>query len=572
MHVKITQSGSRRYVQLVESYRDENGRPKKRTVATLGRVEQLQDELDTVITGLLKLVGRDAKLGPAFPAAAQCSFEPARAYGDVWALTQLWQELGFNDLQRLFRRTRHSIEVEALIRLMVFNRLCDPESKLGTLRWLGTVALPDLDVTSVLHQHLLRAMDALEAQREDVDRVLAGLLRPMVDRELSVVFYDLTTIRAEGSSEQAGDLRQYGMSKEGIVARQILLGVVQTAEGLPIYHEVFDGNVAETRTLLPTLRLLLERFPAIQRLVLVADRGLLSLDNLAQLQALRLRDNQPLEFILAVPARRYNEFTDQLQAWHEATCRDAQIEVLHEQPWQQLRLVAAHDPERASEQREARQRRLAELLALGEQWAQKLDRQDGGQRARGRALSHSGAKARFYRDVSEAHLLKTLKVDLKGDWFSYDVDEAALARAEQMDGKLILLTNVPDMTAAEVVQRYKSLADIERGFRVLKNEIEIGPIYHRLPERIRAHAAICFMALILYRVMRMRLKQRGLSLSPEAALARLQQIQYHQVKFDPSRPAVRGVGTINAAQHEALRGLGLQAPKLAGKMTLLPVV
>jgi transposase len=73
-----------------------------------------------------------------------------------------------------------------------------------------------------------------------------------------------------------------------------------------------------------------------------------------------------------------------------------------------------------------------------------------------------------------------------------------------MDGKLLLVTNVADLSPAEVVTRYKSLADVERGFRVLKSEIDIGPVFHRLP-RIRAHASICFIALILYRVMRQRL-------------------------------------------------------------------
>ena len=70
-----------------------------------------------------------------------------------------------------------------------------------------------------------------------------------------------------------------------------------------------------------------------------------------------------------------------------------------------------------------------------------------------------------------------------------------------MDGKLLLVTNIPDLSPVEVLARYKSLADIERGFRVLKSEIEIGPVYHLLPVRIRAHASICFIALTLYRVM-----------------------------------------------------------------------
>ena len=128
MHVKLTTSGGRRYVQLVESYRDEAGRVKKRTVATLGRAEQVDGSLDAVINGLLKITGREP-MG-AKPPAPTVSFESARALGDVWALTELWKSLGFSELRRVFGRTRHTTDVEALIRLMVLNRLCDPESKL----------------------------------------------------------------------------------------------------------------------------------------------------------------------------------------------------------------------------------------------------------------------------------------------------------------------------------------------------------------------------------------------------------------------------------------------------------
>jgi hypothetical protein len=101
--------------------------------------------------------------------------------GNVWTLTEIWKELGFSDLRRVFRRTRHTIDVEALIRIMVLNRLCDPESKLGVLRWLQTVALPDVELKAVTHQQLLRSMDALMDNQDAVDSVVAGLLRPLVD-------------------------------------------------------------------------------------------------------------------------------------------------------------------------------------------------------------------------------------------------------------------------------------------------------------------------------------------------------------------------------------------------------
>ena len=186
---------------------------------------------------------------------------------------------------------------------------------------------------------------------------------------------------------------------------------------------------------------------------------------------------------------------------------------------------------------------------------------------RGRKLSESGAKARFFHAVSEAHLSRIIKVDLLAETFCYEVDEHAQALAEMMDGKLLLVTNTPDLTPHAIVARYKSLADIERGFKVLKSELEIGPVYHRLPERIRAHAAICFMALILHRVMRMRLAAANAETSPERALACLRRIQYHRIQLDAN--PVSGVSTIQDEQSEILRALNVKKPALPQQLALL---
>lgn len=563
MYVKVTRSGPRRYVQLVESFRNDEGKVKQRTLATLGRLDRMDGALESVINGLMKIAGRAA---PA--PSPTLAFESSRAFGDIWALQQLWHSLGFSALSRTFAKTRHVMDVEALIRAMVFNRLCDPESKLGVLRWLETVAFPGLDVATVTHDHLLRAMDALIDQHATVDQVVAKLLCPLIDQDLSVVFYDLTTIRAEGLSESPQDLRQFGMSKEGVIARQFLLGVVQTAAGLPLYHQVFEGNTGETTTLLPTLQTVLQRYPTIRRLILIADRGLLSLDNLEALSAIRLDHGQPLEFILAVPGRRYYEFTDLLQPFQETCCQGAGHEVIGETHWQEFRLVMAHHPVRAAEQTRKRRDQIQALLDQGARWAGQLDAQDQGQTRRGRPLSDSGAKARFYRAVAEAHLTRIIRVDLKSDLFAYDLDESAQALAEMMDGKLLLVTNTTDLSAAAVIRRYKALADIERGFRVLKSELEIGPVYHRLPERIRAHATLCFMALILYRVMRMKLKAAKSPYSPERALASLRRIQAHRVRVNGQTP-MAGLSTMTDEQAQVFQALDIKKPTATAQLALL---
>ena len=563
MFIKLTRSGGHSYLQLVESFRNDEGKPRQRTVATLGRLDETGGGVDSLLNGLLRVKGLPASTA----APPQVAFESALALGDVWALDQLWKELGFDALHRVFRKARYTTPVEHAIRVMVFNRLCDPESKLGVLRWLETVSIPDVDVAGLTHQHLLRSMDALMDHPQGVDDVVTGLLRPLVDQDLSLVFYDLTTISAAGLSEQKDDVHQYGMSKEGLIARQFMLGVVQTAEGLPIYHEVFDGNQAESPTLLPTLKKVLARFAHIKRLIVVADRGLLSLDNMDELAKIKLPEGKALEFILAVPGRRYGEFAEVLAAL-QAKASAATQEIIDEARWQGLRLVVAHHPERAKEQTVLRRERIAALQEKANQWAGKLDGQDVGVKARGRKLSDSGAKARLYHEVCDAHLARIVKVDLKSELFSYTVDEPALAQAELMDGKLLLVTNVADLTPVEVVQRYKALADIERGFRVLKSEIEIAPVYHRLPERIRAHAMLCFMALIVYRVMRQRLKLAKSDLSPEKALAQLRRIQRHRVSINQAAP-ISGISTINTQQAGVLAALNLKKPTEDTQLSLL---
>jgi transposase len=568
MFIKLTRSGPRSYAQLVESYRDEHGKPRQRTVATLGRIDEAGGQLDSLLAGLLRAKGKPV-VGTGAP---QVRFESALTLGDVWALDSLWHELGFDGLAGVFRRARFTTPVEQALRVMVFNRLCDPESKLGVLRWLQTVSMPGVDADRLSHQHLLRSMDALMDHQEAVDDCVAQLLRPLIDQDLSVVFYDLTTIRAEGHSQQDGDVRHFGMSKEGVIARQFMLGVVQTADGMPIYHEVFDGNTAEAPTLEPTLQKVLARYPHIKRLVVVADRGLLSLDNIQALSKLQVRaqgsGHRPLEFILAVPGRRYGEFVELLAPMTQRMAR-AREEIVQEVQWQGHRLVVAHNRLRAAEQTEQRSARIQALQQRADQLAGKLDAQDAGTVQRGRKLSDSGAKARFFHEVSDAHLGRIIKVDLKSDLFSYEIDERALARAQAMDGKLMLVTNVQDMTPAQVLARYKSLADIERGFRVLKSEIEIAPVFHRLPERIKAHASICFMALILYRVMRQRLKLAASELSPEAALADLRRIQRHTVRIDGGTP-IQGVSTIHQRQAEVLTALKIKnKPTHDSQMSLL---
>ena len=557
MFIKVTQSGGRRYAQLVESFRNEAGQPRQRTVCTLGRLD-VGGDVDKLVAGLQRAQGR----APSSSSLQGLRFLGSRQAGDVWALAQLCKQLELDELAGAWRRSKSEVDVLGCLRAMVWNRLSDAGSKLGVLRWLDTVALPT-EFTfgqAPQHQHLLRAMDVIDEHADALGERLSMLLRPLVDQDLSVVFYDLTTVSVAGESELPGDVRAHGMGKSGKVERQFMLSLVQTADGLPIAHEVHPGNTAEARTLLPTIQRLLARY-ALKRVVLIADRGLLSLDNLKELsalgEALRAEGRDvDVQYILAVPAARYGEFADDLRRLSaeqdSATSWTAQL------PWQQQRLVVAHDPEAAARRRHRREDTLAELVALGQQWGGTLDAQDAGHRRRGRPLSDSGATARFYHAVKDANMAHVVKVDLHGELFNYEIDEARKKYLELLDGKLLLVTNT-DAPADEVVQRYKSLADIERGFRVLKSDIEIGPVYHRLPQRIRAHALICFIALILYRVLRMRLRAAGREGSPTHWLEQLRAIHQQTVQSVEGETA-HGLTEITPAQKALFADLSLPTP------------
>jgi hypothetical protein len=553
MYGKVTASGPRRYVQRVESFRDEHGRPRQRTLATLGRVDALSaQDLAALINGLLRATGR-----PPLAGAGEAAFAPALSCGDTWLLSELWHQLGLGEaIRAVVAHRRTGVDVEALLRVMVLNRLCEPESKLGVLRWLQTIRRPGVRAETVTHQRLLRAMAVLEARQAAIEAAVSGLVRPLLEQELSLVFYDMTSLAVAGSGEVAGELRQYGRAKAGGSARQGLLGLVQTAAGLPLACEVFAGNTVERSTLIQMLETVVARLQ-VQRGVLVVGRGLLSLDNLEDLASLRLPDGQPLEFILAVPARRYGDLATPVRDLHEhLDWARAVDEPIGESHWQGRRLVVAHDPVRAVEQSAERDRRLAEIERQGAAWVQRLL---GETRAAGRRLTVKGAAARFHHLVSAAPLGHLLQVDVEAEAFCWALEEAALARARLFDGKLIGVTNHPELPPAALIEHYRALADSERGFRVLQSELEIGPMYHRLPTRIRAHALIGFLALLLHRVLRLRLQAHATPLSPERLIESLQAIQYHRVSVGAK--TLTGVSTLPFEQAELFDVLGIPTPR-----------
>lgn len=575
MFTRISRSGGRSYLQLVESFR-ENGKVKQRMVASLGRLDETK--VKALISDLERSIGiKPVALNPSTPGTLPISFASARAFGDLYALQCLWQELGLGAaLKTTLRSSRRQFDAEALIRTMVFNRLSNPCSKLALLDWLDRVEMPG--VTAVTHQQLLRGMDALMDRVDEVESALARLIKPLLDTSLSLVFYDLTTIRIHGEKELPEDLRQYGLNKEtGGVARQFVLGVVQSADGIPLLHTVVPGNISEATTLRPMLERLLQRFE-IARLVIVADRGLLSLDNIAQIRALALEKQRQVDFILAVSARRYKTMPTLMEGLKYT-------DGLAETRFENERCVVAYDAQTALRQAQKRRAEIQAVEALGQKLADKLDAQDAAEAAReiaaaakklrrksspkinanapkkrSKKANDRSAYVRFAKALKDRKLTKYFTIDWNAAEFTFEQNEAAIVASEALDGKLVLLTSLSESesSSAQTVLRYKALADIERGFRVLKSDIEIAPMHHRIELRIRAHALICFLALVLHRLLRLKLKRAESDFSPTRALAELRTIQRHAVTLGTVVHA--GLSTIAPLQKTLFEQLKFALP------------
>jgi transposase len=565
VQVKITRSGPRSYLQIVRAYRDpETRKPKQEHIANLCRLDQLGEaDLDTLINGLLRVTDRPSldELTRGIT-SDNTTFAPAEQLGDVWAVMEIWRQLKLAQaLLKSTRGRRHQVDIEKLVRVMVVNRLSDPRSKLGILRWIEQVYLPGIDRDQVTHQNLLRAMDVLVECKDALERELVGTLLPLFDTEMEVVFYDITTIGVEGETQVEGDLRQWGKSKDTDgIARQFAVGLVQTADGFPVTHEVFEGSISETTTVQGIVSRLCERFP-VKRLVFVADRGMISLDNLAELESMTV-NGRSVEYILAVPARKYREMIEDLPGMHRqllSQSRETGQESVCEAEAGGRRLVMAHSPEIARRARRMRAQRVAKALRRARGLAGKLNAQEDGRPGRWRRLSDNGAMVTMHHELVEAKLTRLIKLDLKSEIFRWywNVDE--LKRDLELDGKLVLISNVRDMTAEELVARYKDLADIERGFRVVKGQLEIAPVYHRLPDRIRAHTFICFLALVIQRVMRFRLRRSGLNVSPEELLYRLRTVQRHNVRL-ATGTNLTGISAMTPEQRALFEAIGVRQP------------
>ena len=520
MYVRIVKSRQRgkiyNSVQICESYRDKlkSPYPLTRVIAHLGQLDAFRErDVDGILNGLCKVFGRTS--------AKDVTVTAGRDFGHIYALLEIWKHLKIGTILKQKARARgYKFDMEAHIRLMVLNRLCDPCSKLGLLEWIQGVYLPGIDADKVEYHHLLRAMDWLIEQKEGIEKEIAHEMLTLFDTEVDLVFYDVTSSYFEGDrSITAEDIRRYGYSRDGRPdRRQIVIGLVMTRDGIPLAHHVFEGNRADKKTLTEVVKDLKERFE-IKRAVFVADRGMLSEENLeAILEA-------EFDYILSLPMRHSAVVTKLLKeterVWDEDP-KEAEQFYLDETD-EPARYAVAYDPQMAEQTRIKRQERIEKADRFIKSVLARLERADKTPRPRGRPLTVQGAFEQVHDYLRDRKLGRYYKVEMTEEGLEVSAETQARKQEEKIDGKLVVESSCADLGAQELIGRYKELADIERAFRTLKSTLEIRPMYHWTESRIRAHVLICVMALQIQRYMRSRLSESPLSV--ERALQRLQTLK-----------------------------------------------
>ena len=495
-----------RYVQLAHNVRHpESGHAVAQVLHSFGREDQLdRDGLTRLVGSLTRYLDLEQPAAPAIAASGdgELLFVSSKTLGGAWALDGIWHRLGLDDLVRTALRGRRCdpVAVERVLFALVANRALDPGSKLAATRWVDKDAhvpgLPVLDEDAAY-----RAMDLLLEVEDTLAEQVFWATATLLDLEVDLVFFDTSSSyferdtaddpvarddRGEPVAEQAdgvGDpvgFRTYGHSKDSREdLPQVVIGMAVTRTGIPIRIWCWPGNTADM-TVMAQVRADLRNWK-LTRVVWVTDRGFASAESRRLLQrggghyiqAEKLRGNTEGQAALARPGR-YRTVAGNL--------RIKEVKPRHEQGVLADRFVVCHNPEQAERDAVVRERMVALLT-------EKIERSDALSKTkraelRGKISTMPGLN-RFLR-VTAGGLLR--------------IDTAAIKRETHLDGKWLLRTSDPSLSAQDIAAGYKALLEVERGWRDLKTHLDLRPVHHRKEERIRAHVLLCWLALLLIRI------------------------------------------------------------------------
>ncbi len=505
------------YLQLAHNEWDPTAKTARTKVLySFGRIDQLdRAAIERLIGALTRVVGVEpAAAGPDRSRAVGVpglEFVESRPLGGAWLLDGLWQRLGIDTLlRRLAAGTRRDPVVERVLFALVANRALAPSSKLAATSWVAhDVHVPGLEQVS--DDACYRAMDWLIKVEDKLARGVFDAVAHLLNLEVDLIFFDTTSTyfetedadepvwrdghgrvvepaaepAADGGEPPAGatgraGFRSRGKSKDSRDdLPQVVVGMAVTRDGIPVRVWCWPGNTSDS----PLIRQVKDdlRDWTLGKVIRVADRGFTSAANRRHLAAggggyilgEKLRSGSAEAVAAMARQGRYQEVS--------ANLRVKEVKISETE-----RFVVCHNPDAAA--RDAKVR--ANLVERLEAMITGSDRLSATKRAELRGvISTKPGLNRFLR-LTPGGLLR--------------VDAAKITADTKLDGKYLLRTSDPQLSTEDIALGYKQLLEVERGWRDMKQVLDLRPVYHRLEDRIRAHVVLCWLALLLARIVETR--------------------------------------------------------------------
>lgn len=484
------------YLSLVEAVRD-GERTGHRTLLRLGEVSALQSsgQLARIVAALRRHLEDDPidadGVEPAVDVGALHA-DTARSVGATAAVAAMWRRLRLDVHFARVGAERGADVVADAVLAMVANRLIDPCSKRRLPEWVADdVVMPAGFVAPVLQQYY-RTVDVVADVKAATETQLYAALTDLTNLDLRLVCYDLTSTYWEGSPRPSTRFpsKAFGYSRDHRSDRpQVVIGLLCTADGIPIAHHVFAGNTADVSTLPGVLADLKDRF-SVGRICVVADRGLISTDNVDvvathgfdHLIATRLHRDPTCHEALAAavaPDAIWQPVSAANSAACDVTLTDgrrcvvvASAERHHRDTLRTAELVARTETKLLALEDRVRAGRLVDAGRIG--------------RAAQRILGPSGVGHLFDVEIAEAR-------------FVYHYNDAAFDYETLLAGRYVLITSlgVDQASVADIVIAYRQLQHIEHRFRVLKDFLHLRPVRHWTERRVHGHIAVCVYAAVI---------------------------------------------------------------------------
>jgi hypothetical protein len=540
-----------RYLQLVHNEWDPAAKAAKmRVLHNFGREDQVDKAAIERLAGSLCRL-----LDPGRAAALRepgLSYGGSVAFGGPWLLDQLWQRLGIGAiLAARLGKTRRDAAAERVLFALVANRALDPSSKLAAAHWVGRKAWIDR-LPETTDDACYRAMDWLHQVKDAVEREIFGQVANLLNLEVDLLFFDTTSTYFELDEEdepvprdknghvtddagkaaegKPAGFRAFGKSKDHRDdLPQVVIGMAVTRDGIPVRVWCWPGNTNDSALIRQVKDDM--RDWTLARVVWVADRGFTSAENR---RYLRSGDHH---YIIGEKLRSGSAEADAALS-RQGRYQDvaANLKVKEVRIAESERFVICYNPEAAERDAAVRARLLAQLdeMICGS------DKLAATKRAELRGVISTKPGLNRYLRVTPGGLLRT--------------DAARIKAEENLDGKYLLRTSDPTLAAEDIALGYKQLLEVERGWRDLKQVIDLRPVYHRKEERIRAHIILCWLALLLIRVAETTTGTTWAKISDELGLLTLG-------TFTGSAGTFRQTAELTKAQRDLLAKLKIPHPK-----------